>query len=97
VPSVYTEVRDRRGYGFHHWGVGTYDYGRDFTDYHSRGYELAFHTMLRGAPLAYFDTTRDLPGMVELIEMNTMREDMFTMMYEASRDWDGSNSIRMRR
>ena len=53
--------------------------------------------MLRGAPLAYFDTTAQLPGMVELIEMNKMREDMFTMMYEASLGWDGSDPIRARR
>jgi Glyoxalase/Bleomycin resistance protein/Dioxygenase superfamily len=97
VPSVYTEVRDQRGYGFHHWGVGTYDFERDAAHYRSRGYELAFWTMLRGAPLAYFDTTAHLPGMIELIEMNSMREDMFTMMYEASRTWDGTDPVRARR
>jgi hypothetical protein len=35
--------------------------------------------------------------MVELIEMNNMREDMFTMMYEASLGWDGSDPVRARR
>src|SRR5262249_6607996 len=25
VPSVYTDARKRNGWGFHHWGVGTYD------------------------------------------------------------------------
>jgi hypothetical protein len=97
VPSVYTEVRERRGYGFHHWGVGTYSYNDDAAHYRARGYELAFFTMLRGAPLAYFDTTRDMPGMVELIEMNKMREEMFTMMYDASLNWDGSDPFRQRR
>ena len=96
VPSVYTEVRERRGYGFHHWGVGTYDFERDAAHYRARGYALAFSTMLRGAPLVYFDTTADLPGMVELIAMNPMREDMFTMMYDASRRWDGSDPVRAR-
>jgi hypothetical protein len=97
VPSVYTEVRDRRGYGFHHWGVGTYDFARDAAHYRDRGYELAFWTMLRGAPLAYFDTTEHLPGMVELIEMNKPREDMFRMMFEASLGWDGRDPVRIRR
>jgi hypothetical protein len=97
APSVYTEVRDRRGYGFHHWGVGTYDFHRDAARYRACGYELAFSTMLRGAPLAYFDTTTHLPGMVELIEMNKMREDMFTMMYDGSRNWDGTDPVRARR
>ena len=97
APSVYTEVRDRTGYGFHHWGVGTYDFERDASHYRSRGCELAFWTMLRGAPLAYYDTTAELPGFIELIEMNAMREDMFTMMYEASLNWDGSDPIRARK
>jgi len=97
APSVYTEVRDRRGYGFHHWGVGTYEFETDAARYRANGYELAFWTMLRGAPLAYFDTTGHLPGMIELIEMNKMREDMFTMMYEASLNWDGSDPVRHRR
>lgn len=97
TPSVYTDIRDKRGYGFHHWGVGTYNFERDAGHYRKQGYELAFWTMLRGAPLAYYDTTAHLPGMVELIEMNTMREDMFTMMYEASRNWDGTDPVRARR
>jgi hypothetical protein len=97
APSVYTEVRDRSGFGFHHWGVGTYEFEREAAHYRASGYELAFYTMLRGAPLAYFDTTTNLPGMVELIEMNKMREDMFTMMYEASSGWDGADPIRARR
>ena len=29
--------------------------------------------------------------------MNKMREDMFTMMYEASLDWNGSDPVRARR
>ena len=97
TPSVYTEIRDRRGYGFHHWGVGTYEFERDAAHYRASGCALAFYTMLRGAPLAYFDTTAQLPGMVELIEMNKMREDMFTMMYDASLAWDGSEPVRARR
>lgn len=97
TPSVYTEIRDKRGYGFHHWGVGTYDFARDEKHYRDCGYELAFWTMLRGAPLAYFDTTADLPGMIELIEMNAVREDMFTAMYEASLNWDGTDPIRKRK
>jgi len=29
-----------------------------------------------------------MPGMVELIEMNRPREDLFAMMYEASLTWE---------
>src|SRR5262245_22758466 len=26
APSVYREIIERRGYGFHHWGVATWDF-----------------------------------------------------------------------
>jgi hypothetical protein len=35
--------------------------------------------------------------MVELIEMNKMREDMFTMLSEASLGWDGRDPVRARK
>jgi hypothetical protein len=96
VPSVYRDVSDRRGFGFHHWGVATYDYERDLAAYRARGYEFAFYTMLRGARLAYLDTTADMPGMVELIEMNAQREEMFQAMYAASVTWNGKDPVRIR-
>jgi hypothetical protein len=97
VPSVYRDVSDKRGFGFHHWGVATYDFDRAVADYRSRGYDVAFSTMLRGARLTYFDTTSHLPGMVELIEMNAQREEMFQNMYAAAVTWDGKDPVRPRR
>jgi hypothetical protein len=96
VPSVYRDISDKRGFGFHHWGVATYAFNDDLANYRARGYDVAFSTMLRGARLAYLDTTADLPGMVELIEMNGDRETMFQTMYAATLSWDGKDPVRPR-
>jgi hypothetical protein len=40
------------------------------------------------------DTTKDLPGMIELIEGNAAFEGAFGPAYKASLNWDGRNPIR---
>ena len=69
-PSVYREWIERRGYGFHHWGRATSNFDRDVAKYQAAGHDLVF---LAGVPsgghVAYMDTTADLPGYVELIEL----------------------------
>ena len=70
APSVYREWIERRGYGFHHWGRATWQFDQDVERYRAAGHELVF---LAGVPtggrVAYMDTTADLPGYVELIEL----------------------------
>jgi hypothetical protein len=46
-----------------------------------------------GFRVVYFDTTRDLPGMLEVIEMNAAAEQGFHAMYLAAQDWDGKTHI----
>jgi hypothetical protein len=41
-PSVYREVLEARGPGFHHWGVASANFDRDLERYRSAGHELAF-------------------------------------------------------
>jgi len=95
APSVYREVIDQRGYGFHHWGVGSKDFDRDVETYRKRGAELAL--LLRvptGGRVAYMDTTAQLPGMVELIELGADLEPIFTGFYRATLGWDGKDPVR---
>jgi hypothetical protein len=95
APSVYREAIEQRGYGFHHWGVGSKDIDRDMEAYRKRGAEAAF--VLRvpsGGRVAYMDTTAELPGMVELIELGADLETMFTKFYRASLGWDGNDPVR---
>ena len=40
------------------------------------------------------DTTADLPGMVELIELGADFEPTFNRFYRASIGWDGSDPVR---
>ena len=96
APSVYREVTEARGYGFHHWGVATDTFDDDLKRYRTQGYEVAFTTSIRGARLAYVDTTRDLPGMIELIELTPNHKSVFTSWYRACQDWDGHEPIRKR-
>lgn len=95
APSVYREVIDRRGYGFHHWGIASWHFDRDVEYYRSRGHELAF---LAGVPsggrVGYMDTTDVLPGFTELIELGGAFEEVFGRFYRASIDWDGRDPLR---
>jgi hypothetical protein len=94
-PSVYGEtLRARGAHGFHHWAVGTRDFEKTSAHYRSLSYAEAFSdTAPMGFRVVYFDTTRDLPGMLEVIEMNTAAEEGFHAMYLAAQDWDGMTHI----
>ena len=41
-PSVYKEIIDRRGYGFHHIGIAFEDVETERLAYEGRGYQVAF-------------------------------------------------------
>jgi hypothetical protein len=95
APSVYRETIEQRGYGFHHWGVGSKDFDRDVEIYQKRGAELAFFARVpSGGRVGYMDTTAQLPGMVELIELGADLEPMFTGFYRATLGWDGKDPVR---
>lgn len=95
APSVFRELIDKRGHGFHHWGVACKDFEREVETHRARGYQIAFSDRLPdGTRIAYMDATAHLPGMVELIEMTKGTEAMFTRMYQISSEWDGANPVR---
>jgi hypothetical protein len=95
APSVYRETIEKRGYGFHHWGVATKNFDRDVEQFHAAGYETGF---LAGVPtgghVAYMDTTAHLPGMIELIEIGAGFEAGFGGFYRATIGWDGKDPVR---
>lgn len=95
-PSVFREVVDSRGYGFHHFGQGTMEFEHDVAKYKSRGYEVVFECRpARDAGrVAYLDTHGEMPGFIELIESDVNMERMFTRFYRAAVDWDGENPMR---
>jgi len=95
APSVYWETIKKRGYGFHHWGMATANFDRDHALYRAAGYEEAFFARVpSGGRVAYMDATKDLPGMLELIELGASFDSIFGRFYAASIGWDGKDPIR---
>lgn len=95
APSVYWDTIKRRGYGFHHWGVGTNDFDRDVQRFRAAGYEQAFFARVpSGGRVSYMDTTADLPGMVEFIELGASFDPIFSGFYRATIGWDGKDPVR---
>lgn len=91
APSVFNE----RPYGFHHWAVGVRDIDAALSRYASFGYPVAFSDVVpSGARIVYVDATADLPGMIELIEMNSQQEAMYTAFHDAALSWDGAKPVR---
>jgi Glyoxalase/Bleomycin resistance protein/Dioxygenase superfamily len=94
-PSVWREGVERLGYGFHHFGVGTLDYDAELARHRDQGHHLAFECAVpTGGRVAYVDTTAELPGYLELIEMDPATDAAFTRFYAQSLAWDGSDPIR---
>jgi hypothetical protein len=96
-PSVFQETLKARGtHGFHHWAIGVRDFEKASAQYRERGYQEVF-TDTAPTPLdcriAYFDTKRDLPGMVEIIEINAATEESYYQMYQAAQEWNGKDHI----
>jgi Glyoxalase/Bleomycin resistance protein/Dioxygenase superfamily len=92
TPSVYNE---REGFGFHHWAVFSEDLDADLERYAGLGYERAYEDLLpSGSRIVYVDSTRDLPGMIEVIEHTDSQEQVYDRIYRASIGWDGTDQIR---
>ena len=95
APSVYHEADGPRRYGFHHWAVFSETFDRDVERYGAFGYEVAYSDLLpSGARIVYIDCTRDLPGMIELVEYTEAQELVYDTIYRASIDWDGADPMR---
>jgi Glyoxalase/Bleomycin resistance protein/Dioxygenase superfamily len=94
-PSVWRDKVARDGYGFHHFGVGSLDYDADLQRHVDQGHELVYDCKVpTGGRVAYVDTTAELPGYVELIELDDPTDRTFTRFHAASLGWDGSDPVR---
>jgi hypothetical protein len=94
-PSPYREVIQKRGYGFHHWGVATNDFEHEVGRYRDAGYEVALELRVpSGGRVTYMDTSTNLAGMTEIIELGADFEPTFNRFYRESIGWDGTNPIR---
>jgi len=94
-PSVYQETIRTKGYGFHHFGMCTRDLDAEVAKYEAAGHPLAFSDISpRGVRIVYMDTTRDLPGMLEIIEATPALEAIYHSYFEAAQNWNGEDPVR---
>jgi glyoxalase/bleomycin resistance protein/dioxygenase superfamily protein len=95
VPSVYSEIMDKRGPGFHHWGYMTNKFDKDVERFLSMGYPIAFDGEVKvGGRYAYMDSYDALGGMVELIDFPDKVKELFEGLHSAAENWDGSDPVR---
>jgi hypothetical protein len=88
IPSVFSEVLDSRGPGFHHVMLRI-DYEEGYKRLSEAGYEVASHGLLPGGErCTLFDAQRDSSGFIELMEMSPMIERQFANMLKAHLEWD---------
>jgi hypothetical protein len=95
LPSVFKEVVDRRGYGFHHLGIAVSDVDRERAVYEARGYVVAFEAPVpSGGAVYYLDDGHDEHGFVELIPATAGMNEMFTRFWQAAIEWSGADPLR---
>lgn len=95
-PSVYKETIEKRGYGFHHFGIACADVDAASLDYQSRGYHEAFRASVpTGGEVVYLDNgTGAQWGFLELLPVTPGMDETFTRFWNASQGWDGSDPVR---
>jgi len=96
APSVFREVIEARGYGFHHWPVSTREFDTELPRWERTGAVVAASgRVVVGARTAYIDTMASLGGMLEIIEITPAVEEFFGMIRAASTSWDGRDPVRV--
>ena len=94
APSVYKEFLDAGRSGVHHFGMMPENYQKTCEEYLARGHEPAFECKVGGAPLVYFDTVDTVGHFIELWDNNEVFLDLFSLVEDAAKDWDGSDPVR---
>lgn len=94
APSVFTEMLDAKGEGYHHVMLRCdFDAGRKRLE--ARGYQAAFEGRMPGGErFALFDTTAGNGGFVELMDLTEATLGPMTWLHEAHVTWDGKTDPR---
>lgn len=95
TPSVYTEMRQQRGYGFHHIAFLSSDLDTSIARSQQRALPLVFRADYPGGRLAYCESRGLLGGgFVEYVERSDTQRALLDMMHKTAADWDGSDAVR---
>ncbi len=92
--SVYKDFLDAGRVGVHHIALMPTDYSAAYQQYISSGHKPAFELSLGGAPVVYFDALNSVGHYIELWDNNAVFKDMFLLVEDAAKDWDGSHPVR---
>lgn len=93
-PSVYKEFLDAGRVGVHHFGLMPENYQEACAQYKALGHEAAFECTVAGAPIVYFDTVKTVGHYIELWDNNPVLKDMFMVVENAAKGWDGKDPVR---
>ena len=93
-PSMYKDARERHGYGFHHVAQVVPDVRAEVERREASGAVVCFHDVAPGGDVFFLDGGEGAPGMIELVQDNETTRQMFTAVWRASVDWDGSRPVR---
>jgi hypothetical protein len=86
APSVFTEVIDSAGYGFHHLAMTVASLDESIDGYKRRGYDVAMNVGVGSKRAVYIDTRKNLPGMVELFECGDDIRNFFAVAYDRAQE-----------
>jgi hypothetical protein len=96
APSVYKEFSDAGGFGLHHVGYTPADFDAEVAKYLGLGCEMALEgTMSGGTRVVYMDTREHLGHLTEFWEETDEIMDLFHLVENNAKDWDGKDPIRL--
>jgi hypothetical protein len=96
LPSIYGNVLTQQGQGFHHYGILSRNYEASLARYQREGFEPVYEAEVPGGRVCFFDTTRELAGMVEIVQQTDALVAMFDSYRASSLGWDGTDPVRLR-
>lgn len=95
TPSVYRDMIETRGYGFHHFARLTSDIDRSIADMESQDSPCVFSGKFEpDTRFAYCDSRSGLGCFTEFVEFNEAVDGLLALMQDAAKDWDGSDPVR---
>lgn len=95
APSVYREVLDTHGPGFHHYMLRTEDYKATLAHFAAQGICAAYEAELPGSgPWAYLDARSHIGSFVEVYEMTLPIAAAWRAMLIAHEAWQGDKPLR---
>jgi methylmalonyl-CoA/ethylmalonyl-CoA epimerase len=93
-PSTYREWSQAGRSGVHHLGFATTDIAGARAACVAQGLEIVQEAVGNGQDIFYARDPDWRETMLEFISLNPRRRDLFVMMREAHRTWDGSDPVR---